>query len=46
MIELEKNAVETAVEVTEHRQSPRYSFSCDAEVIDIQGNTRIIGTGH
>jgi hypothetical protein len=43
MIELEKNTVQTAVEVTEHRQSPRYSFSCDAEVIDIQGNTRIIG---
>jgi len=43
MMELGKNAVETAVEVTEHRQSPRYSFSCDAEVIDIEGNTRILG---
>jgi hypothetical protein len=43
MIELEKNAIETPVGVTEHRQSPRYSFSCDAEVVDIQGNTRIIG---
>jgi hypothetical protein len=43
MIELEKNTVQTAVEVREHCQSPRYSFSCDAEVIDIQGNTRIIG---
>ena len=43
MIELEKNAIETPVEVTEHRQNPRYPFSCDVEVIDIQGNTRIIG---
>jgi hypothetical protein len=43
MIELEKNAIETPVEVKEHRQSPRYPFSCDAEVIDIQGNTRISG---
>jgi hypothetical protein len=43
MIELEKNAIETPVEVKEHRQNPRYPFSCDAEVIDIQGNTRIIG---
>jgi hypothetical protein len=42
-IELEKNAIETPVEVKEHRQNPRYPFSCDAEVIDIQGNTRIIG---
>ena len=31
------------MEVKEHRQNPRYRFSCDAEVIDIQGNTRIIG---
>jgi PilZ domain len=43
MIELEKNAIETPVGVTEHRQNPRYSFSCDAEVIDNQGNTRITG---
>ena len=43
MIELEKNAVETATEVKERRQNPRYSFSCDAEVIGIRGNTRIIG---
>lgn len=43
MIELEKNAIETPVGVKEHRQNPRYPFSCDAEVIDIQGNTRIIG---
>jgi PilZ domain len=43
MIELEKNAIENPVGVTEHRQSPRYSFSCDAEVIDIQSNARIIG---
>jgi hypothetical protein len=44
MIELQKkNAIETAAEVTEHRQNPRYSFSCDVEVTDIKGNTRIIG---
>jgi hypothetical protein len=44
MIELEKNnAIETAAEVTEHRQNPRYSFSCDVEVIDIQSNTKLIG---
>ena len=43
MIELEKNAIETPAEVKEHRQNPRYHFSCDAEVIDIQGNTRISG---
>jgi hypothetical protein len=43
MIELEKNAIETAAEAQEHRQNPCYSFSCDAEVIDINGNTRIIG---
>jgi hypothetical protein len=43
MIELEKNTTETAAEVKELRQNPRYSFSCDAEVIDIRGNTRITG---
>jgi PilZ domain len=43
MIELEKNGIETPVVVKEHRQNPRYPFSCDAEAIDIQGNTRIIG---
>jgi hypothetical protein len=43
MIELEKNAIGTGAEVKEQRQNPRYSFSCDAEVIDIQGDTRIIG---
>jgi hypothetical protein len=43
MIELEKNAIETAAEAKEQRQNPRYSFSCDAEVIDIKGNTRITG---
>jgi hypothetical protein len=41
MIELEKNAIGTAAE--EQRQNPGYSFSCDAEVIDIQGDTRITG---
>ena len=43
MIELEKNAIDTAAEAQEHRKNPRYSFLCDAEVIDIKGNTRIIG---
>jgi hypothetical protein len=44
MIELEKkNAIETAAEVMEHRQNPRYSFSSDVEVIDIQSDTKIIG---
>src|ERR1700675_4317758 len=43
MIELEKNTTETAAEVKELRQNPRYSFSCDAEVIDIRGDTRITG---
>ena len=38
MIELEKNAIGTAADVNEQRQNPRYSFSCDAAVIDIQGD--------
>ena len=43
MIELEKNAIDTAAEAQEHRKNPRYSFLCDAEVIDIKCTTRIIG---
>jgi PilZ domain len=43
MIELEKNAIRTAAELKEQRQNPRYFFSCDAEVIGIQGDTRITG---
>jgi hypothetical protein len=43
MVEQLQKAGHERIHSTEKRSCPRYPFSCAAEAIDIQGNTRITG---